>query len=159
MTSSTPSSSSAFLTSSTSKDRALSVKTLICFLQTLIGQKTCIELKNDYQLLGTVDQVDAYMNVELSDVCVRKPVNLVKGDYHQYNLDYMFIKGTRVRYVSVPDEIDVIENINQGIEKIRSHHRRVTSSTRRAPKAVLHKDNSVGVYFVPYVVNYRLCFL
>ncbi|XP_053209664.1 U6 snRNA-associated Sm-like protein LSm2 [Panonychus citri] len=139
MTSST--SSTVLLT--TAKDRALSVKTLICFLQTLIGQKTWIELKNDYQLLGTVDQVDAYMNVELSDVSVRKPVNLVKGDYHQYNLDYMFIKGTRVRYVSVPDEIDVIENINQGIEKIRNHHtRRVTSSTRRAPKAVIHKDNS-----------------
>ncbi|XP_015787597.1 U7 snRNA-associated Sm-like protein LSm10 [Tetranychus urticae] len=130
------------MTSLSSRDRAISVKTLICFLQTLIGQKTWIELKNDFILVGTVKQVDACMNIELSEVLVKKPVNLVNSDYNQSNLDYMFVKGTRIRYVSVPDEIDVIENINQGIENIRSHHSQRVNSTRRVPKAV-NKDNSV----------------
>lgn len=116
----------------TARDRALSAKTLVCFLQSLTGEKVVVELKDDYQIIGTIRQVDAYMNVEMVGVTIRKPIDLKSEMYEDTSADYILIKGPRVRYVSVPDEsVDVINNINQRINSIKAHRKGVVQSVRK----------------------------
>ena len=40
------------------------------FSKTLVGKPACVELKNDLSLTGTLESVDQYLNVKLSNVDV-----------------------------------------------------------------------------------------
>ena len=40
------------------------------FFKTLVGKPVCVELKNDLSLTGTLESVDQYLNVKLSNVDV-----------------------------------------------------------------------------------------
>ncbi|XP_074599551.1 U6 snRNA-associated Sm-like protein LSm2 [Brevipalpus obovatus] len=115
------------------KERAIAAKTLVCFLQTLIGQKARFELKNDHQVIGTITQVDANMNVEVVDVTLRKPIDLRNNQYEEEKSDYMMIKGSRMRYATLPsssDEIKVVNNIQTRLGEIQSHRQGVVRSSR-----------------------------
>lgn len=135
----------------TSKERAISCKTLVSFIQSLVNQIVEIELKNDTIVKGYLVQVDAYMNCTLQStdivqqeqphcsssksdsgisevrcqkVEVSTPINFMSSEYKVTNYDHFFIKGTRIRYVEVPQDIDPIESIKQQI----SEHRRIIRS-------------------------------
>lgn len=129
----------------TAKDRAISCKTLVCFLQSLVGQIVVIELKNDSLIKGKLIQVDAYMNCTLgasqpdcsesfnssksssncsNSVEVSTPVTLLSDKYTVTNYESFFVKGTRIRYVEVPGNVDPIAAIKGQL----SEHRRVIRS-------------------------------
>lgn len=117
----------------TAKDRALSAKTLVCFLQSLIGERAIVELKDDHQIVGTIRQVDSYMNVEMVNVTMRRPTDLKNGIYEDTFNDYIMIKGPRIRFVSPSDgeSIDVFSNINKRIDSIRAHRKSVVQAVRK----------------------------
>ncbi|KAH9381190.1 hypothetical protein HPB48_003167 [Haemaphysalis longicornis] len=70
-------------------------------LQALRGRKTTVELRNELIIWGTVDRVDAFMNVEMSDVTVTGP----RGEETYASF---FVQGRQVRYVHIPDDIDMV---------------------------------------------------
>jgi len=96
------------------QERAKSAKTLICLLQSIVGQKTRIDLRNDNYLVGTIESVDSFMNIELSDAVMTTNHNQL------ISFDYFFIKGTRIRFVHIPQDIDIIGSIEKQLALIQS---------------------------------------
>ena len=108
------------------KERAKSAKTLICFLQSMIGHKTRIDLRNDSHLIGVIESVDSFMNIELNKCDLKSDDNQLIQSF-----DYFFIKGSRIRFVHIPDDIDIIENIENQIKVIQSRRRNVEINARQ----------------------------
>ena len=105
------------------RERAQSAKTLICLLQSLQGMKTKIELRNDHYLIGTIKSVDGYMNIEVENA---KMYSLNEDEGEQIGqFEYFFIKGTRIRYVHIPDQVDVIKNIEKQLGTIQSRRKKI----------------------------------
>lgn len=89
----------------TRKERALSCKSLICYLESLIGKIVTIELRNDSLVKGRLSSVDAYMNSLVDSyqevdggkkrpVEVSTPTSILSTEYDVTCLDSIFIKGT-----------------------------------------------------------------
>ncbi|CAG2161633.1 unnamed protein product [Oppiella nova] len=112
------------------KERAKSAKTLICLLQSLIGHKTRIDLRNDCHLVGVISSVDSFMNTELTHCHLRD---------HDHQLiqsfDYYFLKGSRIRMVHIPEDIDIIKNIENQLTVIQSRRKGVQRSTQRSTQS------------------------
>lgn len=103
------------------RERAVSCKTLICFLQSLVDEVCDLELKNDLQLTGRIVSVDCGMNVELEDVTLRRPKTISLKAYTVEQYDYLYLKGEKIRYVQFSDQIDVRRNIES---KLNEYHRK-----------------------------------
>ena len=108
------------------KERAKSAKTLICFLQSMIGHKTRIDLRDDSHLIGVMESVDSFMNIELHN-CVRNSSDnqLIES------FDYFFIKGSRIRFVHIPEDIDIIDNIENQLKVIQSRRSAIQRNVRQ----------------------------
>ncbi|RWS27845.1 U7 snRNA-associated Sm-like protein LSm10 [Leptotrombidium deliense] len=122
----------------TPRERAQCAKTLICFLRSLVDERTRIELRDDTEIVGVVKSVDAYMNIELSDVTVEKHCSRSNSDLRCEKYDYLFLKGTKIRYVSIPDECDTIQAIGEQIESIRGYSKRMIDSMKAFWKQTWH---------------------
>lgn len=103
----------------TPQEKAVSAKTLICFLQSLAGERCDLELKNDLQLTGRVIAVDSGMNVELEAVVMRRPANVRLDEFTVEHYDYLYLKGEKIRYVQFSDEIDVGQRIDRKLDEYR----------------------------------------
>jgi len=117
----------------TPRERAITCKTLICLLKSLIQNGgnaveddediVTISLRNDYEARGTVMNVDAFMNMELTQCTLARLVfdldthQLVPVDVQHF--DYFFIKGTRIRSIDLPDRIDGIREIEKQLSLMR----------------------------------------
>uniref|UniRef100_L7M216 Sm domain-containing protein n=1 Tax=Rhipicephalus pulchellus TaxID=72859 RepID=L7M216_RHIPC len=88
----------------TPKERALVAKSLVLMLQSLRGRQTTIELRNELSVWGTVESVDAFMNVDLSDATVVGPNG--EETYASF-----FVQGRQVRYIHIPDDIDMAASL------------------------------------------------
>lgn len=110
------------------QERAKSAKTLICLLQSLIGRKTRIDLRNDSFLLGIIESVDSFMNIELSDAL------MTSSDLKLTKFEYFFVKGTRVRLVHIPEDIDIIANIEKQLALIQSRRKPISLKKNIDPK-------------------------
>uniref|UniRef100_A0A131X8Y5 Putative small nuclear ribonucleoprotein smd1 n=1 Tax=Hyalomma excavatum TaxID=257692 RepID=A0A131X8Y5_9ACAR len=88
----------------TPRERALISKSLVLMLQSLRGRQTTIELRNELSIYGTVENVDAFMNVDLSDATVVGPNG--EETYASF-----FVQGRQVRYVHIPDDIDMVASL------------------------------------------------
>lgn len=99
------------------RERAIKERSLVCLLSALQGHKTTIELRNEDYVEGTVSHVDGFMNVTLSDA------KFFKNKSEQAELfPKIFLLGEKIRYVHIPDEIDMrqaIENELRSIEESR----------------------------------------
>jgi small nuclear ribonucleoprotein (snRNP)-like protein len=90
------------------KEKALSINTLICLVQGCIGHKTVIELRNSDTVEGIVDHVDIQMNVFLSSVTFTKAKNGQQTEWEK-----LYVQGTNIRYVHIPDHIDMMKCIEE----------------------------------------------
>ncbi|XP_037281898.2 U7 snRNA-associated Sm-like protein LSm10 [Rhipicephalus microplus] len=88
----------------TPRERALVAKSLVLMLQSLRGRQTTIELRNELSVWGTVESVDAFMNVDLSDATVVGPSG-------EKNYASFFVQGRQVRYIHIPDDIDMAASL------------------------------------------------
>ena len=74
------------------------------FFKSLIGKDVVVELKNDLSICGTLQSVDQYLNIKMTDITV------MNGHKFPYMLSVKncFIRGSVVRYIQLPaDEVDV----------------------------------------------------
>ncbi|GFR24977.1 sm domain-containing protein, partial [Trichonephila clavata] len=63
-----------------SRERAISSRTLVCLLQGLAGKVVHIDLRDETTITGKVDNVDGYMNIEMSNVDFQAPSGEVKKE-------------------------------------------------------------------------------
>ncbi|XP_027030414.1 U7 snRNA-associated Sm-like protein LSm10 [Tachysurus fulvidraco] len=93
-------------------ERTISENSLVVLLQGLQGQVTTVELRDESKARGRVLNVDAFMNVRLEDVLYRDRHGNIS------EMADMFVTGRNVRYVHIPDHVDITETIKKQLEKI-----------------------------------------
>ncbi|KAM9496907.1 U7 snRNA-associated Sm-like protein LSm10 [Clarias gariepinus] len=93
-------------------ERTISENSLVVLLQGLHGQVTTVELRDESSARGRVLNVDAFMNVRLEDVLYRDRRGKVS------EMADLFVTGRNVRYVHIPDQVNIVETIQSQLEKI-----------------------------------------
>uniref|UniRef100_A0A1A7X3J0 LSM10, U7 small nuclear RNA associated n=1 Tax=Iconisemion striatum TaxID=60296 RepID=A0A1A7X3J0_9TELE len=94
------------------RERTISENSLVVLLQGLQGQVTTVDLRDESTARGRVLNVDAFMNIRLEDVLYQDR----RGRRSQ--LQDLFITGRNVRYVHIPDHVDIMKTIQNQLDKI-----------------------------------------
>ncbi len=108
------------------KEKALLCNSLLSLIKACEGRKTQIDLRNESNIYGCIDYVYDDMNVIMSD-CV---FTNLKGDKKFYK--YLTIRGSNIRFVHIPDSIDIINSVQNRINSIR-RKKPIRERTRRKP--------------------------
>ncbi|CAB1412517.1 unnamed protein product [Pleuronectes platessa] len=85
---------------------------MVVLLQGLQGEVTTVDMRNESTARGRLVNVDAYMNVRLEEVLYRDR----RGQLTQ--LQDLFVTGRNVRYVHIPDHVDIMKTIQTQLTKI-----------------------------------------
>lgn len=94
------------------KERTIAENSLVILLQGLHGRVTTVDLRDESTATGRVTNVDAFMNVRLAEVTYTDRQGAVS------HLDEFFVTGRNIRYVHIPDEVDIRTTIEQQLETI-----------------------------------------
>lgn len=94
------------------KERTISENSLIILLQGLQGLVTTVDLRDESVARGRIDNVDAFMNIRLAQVTYTDRWG------HQVKLDDLFVTGRNVRYVHIPDDVNITSTIEQQLQII-----------------------------------------
>ncbi|XP_005997298.1 U7 snRNA-associated Sm-like protein LSm10 [Latimeria chalumnae] len=94
------------------RERTISENSLIILLQGLHGRVSTVDLKDESGVRGRIINVDAFMNIRLSEVTYTDR----NGQSHQ--LEDFFVTGRNVRYVHIPQDVNIIETIEAQLQKI-----------------------------------------
>lgn len=116
---------SKFKMAAAGKERVAIERTLVCLLTALRGYKTTVELRNEDYIEGTVDHVDGFMNITFSGV------KFVSHSGQVFEYDTMVVLGEKVRYVHIPDEIDMRKAIEQQLNVIEGSRNRKSERRKR----------------------------
>ena len=103
-----------------SRERALSERTLVCLLQAVKGYRTTVELRSESSAEGLIENVDGFMNVSMSDVKFSKQDG---NEVKCMEFPTMFIQGQQIRYVQIPDCIDMRKAIEEQLTKLEKPKR------------------------------------
>ncbi|NXM06004.1 LSM10 protein, partial [Tyrannus savana] len=98
-------------------ERTIAENSLVILLQGLRGHVTTVELRDESAAAGLVTGVDAFMNVRLAEVTLTDRRGAVT------RLEQLFVSGRNVRYVHIPDGVDIratIEEQLRAIQRVRS---------------------------------------
>ncbi|KAJ8273420.1 hypothetical protein GJAV_G00101420 [Gymnothorax javanicus] len=94
------------------RERTIAENSLVILLQGLRGQVTTVDLRDESIARGRVVNVDAFMNIRLEDVLYRDR----RGQMSK--LADLFITGRNVRYVHIPDDVDIMSTIEAQLKMI-----------------------------------------
>ncbi|KAK2920870.1 hypothetical protein Q8A73_000355 [Channa argus] len=94
------------------RERAIAENSMVVLLQGLQGEVTTVDLRNESTARGRVVNVDAYMNIRLEEVLYRDRQGSLT------RLQDLFITGRNVRYVHIPDHIDIMKTMQNHLAKI-----------------------------------------
>nr|XP_045006265.1 U7 snRNA-associated Sm-like protein LSm10 isoform X1 [Jaculus jaculus]XP_045006266.1 U7 snRNA-associated Sm-like protein LSm10 isoform X1 [Jaculus jaculus] len=94
------------------KERTISENSLIILLQGLQGKVTTVDLRDESVAHGRIDNVDAFMNIRLAQVTYTDRWG------HQVRLDDLFVTGRNVRYVHIPDDVNITATIEEQLQII-----------------------------------------
>ncbi|XP_020839311.1 U7 snRNA-associated Sm-like protein LSm10 isoform X1 [Phascolarctos cinereus] len=94
------------------KERTIAENSLVILLQGLRGLVTTVDLRDETVARGRVDNVDAFMNIRLAEV------TYTDRQGQQVQLDDLFVTGRNVRYVHIPDDVDITTTIEQQLQAI-----------------------------------------
>eukprot|EP01006_Ploeotia_vitrea_P034498 TRINITY_DN65758_c9_g7_i2.p1 TRINITY_DN65758_c9_g7~~TRINITY_DN65758_c9_g7_i2.p1 ORF type:complete len:133 (+),score=61.19 TRINITY_DN65758_c9_g7_i2:128-526(+) len=95
--------------------------TLVFFLQALVGRRVVVELRNETELRGRLDEVDERMNARMSTVSVK----LVQRE--AVRVERLYVAGKEIRFVRIPDDVDVAKTLagfEQRLDRAGSMYRR-----------------------------------
>ncbi|MEQ2310223.1 U7 snRNA-associated Sm-like protein LSm10 [Ameca splendens] len=94
------------------RERTIAENSMVVLLQGLQGEEVTVDLRNECTARGRVVNVDAFMNVRLEDVRYQDR----RGQSTQ--LQDLFITGRNVRYVHIPDHVNIMKTIQNQLAKI-----------------------------------------
>jgi len=107
----------------TAYERSQTLNTLTCLLKGLVGQVTTIDLRNECCVNGRVMSVDSAMNISLTEAMFAPPgVNPVcprctTDAASVKEFDEFYVQGRNVRFVHIPDSIDIVQTIQEQINR------------------------------------------
>ncbi|XP_061453376.1 U7 snRNA-associated Sm-like protein LSm10 isoform X1 [Rhineura floridana] len=94
------------------KERTISENSLVLLLQGLHGHVTTVELRDESMAVGRITNVDAFMNVRLAEATFTDRCGRSSW------LDDLFVTGRNVRYVHIPDDVDIRTTIEKQLQLI-----------------------------------------
>ncbi|XP_022042587.2 U7 snRNA-associated Sm-like protein LSm10 [Acanthochromis polyacanthus] len=94
------------------RERTIAENSMVVLLQGLQGEVTTVDLRNESTARGRVISVDAFMNIRLADVLYRDRRDQLT------RLQDLFVTGRNVRYVHIPDHVDIMKTIQNQLSKI-----------------------------------------
>lgn len=94
------------------RERTVTENSLVVLLQGLQGEVTTVDLRNECTARGRIINVDAFMNIRLEAVLYRDR----RGQLA--NLQDLFVTGRNVRYVHIPDHVDIMRTIQTQLARI-----------------------------------------
>ena len=95
-------------------------------MQAVQGYRTTVELRNESSAEGLIENVDGFMNVSMSDVKFSKQNG---SEVKRMDFPTMFIQGQQIRYVHIPDCIDMRKAIEEQLKKIDKPRRGNSGTT------------------------------
>jgi len=113
----------------TAKDKALYCNTLIGIIKACEGKYTQIDLRNEMQLYGKVESVEANMSVIMSNAFLTMPFSKILSSSKDQQLKpkhytEITVRGRNIRFVHIPDDVDMIEALQHHILMARSSFNR-----------------------------------
>lgn len=101
---------------------------LVHFLRKLVRENVSIELKDNTVVNGTVVGVDSAMNTHVRLVHIQKP------GQQEERLENMTIRGAQIRYVILPDSINLgTLLVDDSPKKTRIRHGESKEEAERKP--------------------------
>lgn len=107
------------------REKAKTYNSLIILLKGLETRVTTIDLRNECAVRGIVNTVDAEMNCQMSKVCFRS------ADGKEQRFDDFYVKGPNIRYVHIPDDMDILSTIKNQLDLHTGARARGVKSQRR----------------------------
>ena len=102
-----------------------SEQTLICLLHACKGHSTTIELRDETSIHGLISHVDGYMNIKVAEATMTKIDGLVQ------HFEELFVQGNKIRFVHIPDEIDMKKAIFEQLKNFEKTKNRPRTADRR----------------------------
>lgn len=99
----------------TTREKFYIRNTLLCLLKTVEGKKTTVEMRDEKVVTGLIEHVDGYMNITMQDVTFKS----LKGDKKKF--DKFFVNGQAIRYVHIPDEINMKSAMETKLKQMCTH--------------------------------------
>ncbi|KAI6059849.1 U7 snRNA-associated Sm-like protein LSm10 [Aix galericulata] len=94
------------------KERTIAENSLVILLQGLHGHVTTVDLRDESTATGRVTNVDAFMNMRLAQV------TFTDRRGAESHLDELFVTGRNVRYVHIPEQVDIRATIERQLQLI-----------------------------------------
>ncbi|KYQ94048.1 hypothetical protein DLAC_11582 [Tieghemostelium lacteum] len=114
---------------------ALEFRSLLCVFTALKGSQITIELRSNCKIYGTIENVDKYMNIELSNV------NLKNKFFKNEKFEILLVQSRNIRYIHIPDKID-LNNLLYVYSRTLSDNKKKYQRTKRkameAPKMEIY---------------------
>lgn len=82
-------------------------KSLALLVVSLVGVRLVVELKNDIEITGVLEESDENMNMTIQNAIQILPNGTVR------ELEIVFVNGSHVRYVHIPPEINAVRHLNE----------------------------------------------
>ena len=126
----------------TTREKYFFTNSMICLLKAVEGMETTVELRDEKVVKGYIDKVDGFMNITMSDVTLK----LLTGKERKF--DSFFVNGRNIRYVHIPDEIDMRKSMEKVLKQYCSFsaNRRVQQEIKsKAWQKMKQKENEAKV--------------
>ncbi|RNA18450.1 U7 snRNA-associated Sm LSm10 [Brachionus plicatilis] len=106
----------------TARQKAFNYNTLIGILKACEGKNVQIDLRNEMHLYGKVESVFSEMNITLSNACMMSP-NYIPNSKTTIHYSEITIRGKNVRFVHIPDDVDMISALQKQVLNKRSFNK------------------------------------
>jgi small nuclear ribonucleoprotein (snRNP)-like protein len=103
----------------TPKDKALLCNTIIGIIKACEGKCIQIDLRNEIHVVGKIEAVSSDMNVTMSNAWLTVPFSSIRNNHNSIKYSQITIRGSNIRFVHVPDEVDMIEALQNQIITIK----------------------------------------
>ncbi len=103
-------------------------QSLVCLLHACKGYTTTVELRDESSILGKIENVDGFMNIIVSSAQLSK----LNGNVQRF--DELFVQGSKIRFVHIPDEIDMRKAIKEQLKAIENTRNKPTRKPPRKGK-------------------------
>ena len=129
--------------------RHRSERTLFPLLESLVGMRVCVELKNDTRVVGKLEEVRfPTMNLVFEEATLEQPVYTSAGTVEieaRTPTDAVHVSGRLIRYVHIPDGVNVIKLMRRReMEKIQADLK-YSRSVRKDKKRVIDPSMSITI--------------
>lgn len=123
----------------TTREKYFINNTMICLLKAIEGRDTCVELQGDVECKGTIVSVDGYMNITMENVKYNSPTR-------SRTFDQFFITGRKIRYVHIPDDVDMKQAMERKLKQFCMHssNLRVRQELKDQAWAKLKKKENIA---------------